>query len=97
MLLAAFIWYTLASLATYVAFWLDKRAAKNGSRRTPEKVLLTMAAVGGFPGALAAMWWGVPRLGGIGGRHKNRKLGFVVLVLLGALAHAVAWGWWVVG
>ena len=41
----------LASLAAFVSFWRDKRAAQGGGRRVSEARLLTLAALGGTPGA----------------------------------------------
>lgn len=46
--------YLVASAVTYVAYALDKSAAKNDQRRTPERTLHLFALVGGWPGALAA-------------------------------------------
>lgn len=57
------------SLATFAAFWADKRAARRGGRRIPERTLLALALVGGTPGAFAAQ----ALL-----RHKTRKYSFRV-------------------
>ena len=46
--------YLLLSLITFVAYWLDKSAAKKGTRRTPENTLHLLALMGGWPGALLA-------------------------------------------
>ncbi len=74
--------YAVMSLVTLAAFALDKARAKLDARRTPEKVLHTLSALGGFPGALAAM---------ILVRHKNRKPGFVALTAIIGLGHVLAW------
>ena len=58
----------LASLAAFVSFWRDKRAAQGGGRRVSEARLLTLAALGGTPGA---------KLGQTLLRHKTRKQPFV--------------------
>jgi uncharacterized membrane protein YsdA (DUF1294 family) len=64
--------YVLAiNLATFAAFWLDKRAAIGRRWRTPERTLLTLAALGGWVGALA----GQHML-----RHKTRKEPFRTLL-----------------
>lgn len=80
------LWYAAASLATFVAFWLDKRLAQGGGRRIRERTLHLSAAIGGWPGALAAMHVL---------RHKNRKAGFVAAQFLIAFAHVASWiGLW---
>lgn len=61
-------WLTLTtSLIAFVMFWLDKRAAIKNQQRTPEKTLFTIAALGGWPGAVV----GQQRF-----RHKTQKLSF---------------------
>jgi uncharacterized membrane protein YsdA (DUF1294 family) len=68
---------TLAMLVinawTVLAFWQDKRCAIIGARRIPERELLTLAAVGGSPGAMLAR-----RMF----RHKTRKEPFSTQLLL---------------
>ena len=53
----------LANLYAFISFWIDKRAARRGDRRTPEHVLLTAALFGGV-----GAWLGQHIL-----RHKTRK------------------------
>ncbi len=55
------------NVVTYVLYWLDKRAAVNGSWRIPESTLLLTGLAGGTPAALMAQ----QRL-----RHKTKKLSF---------------------
>ena len=43
-----------SSLAAYVLYWLDKRAARAGYRRVPERTLHLVGVLGGWPGALLA-------------------------------------------
>lgn len=82
----------LANLHAFLRFWLDKRAAAAGHRRTPETVLLTVALFGGL-----GAWMGQHIL-----RHKTRKepfrteLGYCVLIHLAAVGGIVWWlstGW----
>nr|WP_295768290.1 DUF1294 domain-containing protein [Rhodoferax sp.] len=42
------------SLITFVAYAMDKSAAKRGNWRTPESTLHLLALAGGWPGALCA-------------------------------------------
>lgn len=60
-------YFALASAAAFLAFWRDKNAAGRGGRRVSEARLLTLAALGGTPGAKLAQ--GVLR-------HKTRKQPF---------------------
>lgn len=51
LLLAAYI---VASLITFIAYAMDKSAARSGSQRTSENSLHLFALLGGWPGALIA-------------------------------------------
>ena len=48
-------WFLLWSLVAFVAHGRDKRAARLGRRRTPERTLHLLELIGGWPGALLAM------------------------------------------
>lgn len=50
----AFWAYPALSALTFMAYALDKSAARQGNRRTPEKTLHLLALLGGWPGALVA-------------------------------------------
>jgi len=65
--------YLGLSLITYVAYAMDKSAAKRGRWRTQESTLHVMALAGGWPGALIAQ----RRL-----RHKSRKQSFLLVFWL---------------
>lgn len=75
--------YLAMSLVTFAAFALDKRAARLGRRRTPERTLHTLELLGGWPGAL---------VGAFVIRHKNRKAGYLAVLILIALGHTAVWG-----
>lgn len=77
----------LGNLHAFVRFWLDKRAAGRGDRRTPERVLLGAALFGAF-----GAWLGQHLL-----RHKTRKEPFrtqLVLTILLHLAGVAGTVWW---
>jgi len=87
----AAIYLALLNLLTFVIFGLDKTAAADkvnrGRSRVPERVLLTLAALGGSPGALLAR----PVF-----RHKTRKQPFsawltlIVFVQVAAIVTGLA-------
>jgi uncharacterized membrane protein YsdA (DUF1294 family)/cold shock CspA family protein len=59
--------YSAMSLATFIVYWGDKRAAQRGSWRVAEGTLHALALFGGWPGAL---------LGQELLRHKSAKRSF---------------------
>jgi len=60
-------WMASISLVTFLFYGFDKRRAKNGGSRVPEKVLHGLALVGGSVGGLGGM---------ILFHHKTRKSSF---------------------
>ena len=64
-------WLLTINAATILAFRIDKSRAGTGKRRISERTLLTLAMVGGSPGALFAR----ARF-----RHKTRKQPFSTLL-----------------
>ncbi|PKL69755.1 MAG: DUF1294 domain-containing protein [Methanomicrobiales archaeon HGW-Methanomicrobiales-1] len=71
--------YAILNTGAFLIFANDKRKAKNNAWRTPENLLLVVAALGPF-GAYAAM---------LLFRHKTRKLKFF-LVPVFLIVHVVA-------
>ncbi len=59
--------YLLTSLGCFLAYAIDKSAARRGNWRTPEATLLLLGLVGGWPGGLLAQQWL---------RHKTSKTAF---------------------
>jgi uncharacterized membrane protein YsdA (DUF1294 family) len=74
-------WLLAVNLAAFLAFWRDKDSARRGRRRVPERVLLTLALVGGSLGAVA----GQHLL-----RHKTRKQPFGAWLRLIVFLQAIA-------
>ena len=81
----ALVAYLLISLATYWLYRHDKRQARQGRWRVPEKLLHAAALYGGWPGALIAQL----RL-----RHKTRKLRFLMPFWGIVALHQMFWVYW---
>jgi uncharacterized membrane protein YsdA (DUF1294 family) len=75
------VFLAVINLATFVIFGLDKAAAADKRSRVPERALLTLAALGGSPGALLAR----PVF-----RHKTRKQPFSAWLTLIVFAQVAA-------
>lgn len=76
----------LVNLWTMLRFYDDKQRAIMGKRRIPEADLLTLALIGGTPGAFAARQLF---------RHKTRKQPFSTwLMLIAAIQLGLAIGFW---
>lgn len=78
--------YAGMSLATFLAYGWDKRRARLGGSRVPEKTLHSFELLGGWPGALLGM-----RVF----RHKTQKRSFRRVSLAIILLHLAAWCAWV--
>ncbi len=76
--------YLIASAVAFIAYFLDKSAARNDQRRTQEKTLHIFALVGGWPGALSAQ-----RLL----RHKSKKQSFQIVFWVTVALNCGALGW----
>ena len=76
--------YFAASAVAFVAYALDKSAARNDQWRTQESTLHLFALVGGWPGALAAQ-----RLL----RHKSKKQSFQIVFWAAVILNCGALGW----
>lgn len=74
--------YGAVSLLTLLLYWHDKRQARNGGQRIPEKILHALELAGGWPGALLAQQVF---------RHKTRKVSYQVLFWLIVVLHQVFW------
>ena len=76
--------YVIASLFTFIAYAMDKLAARNGSWRTQESTLHLLSLAGGWPGALIAQ----QKL-----RHKSKKPSFRSLFWLTVCLNGGAFLW----
>lgn len=76
--------YLAASLVAFLAYALDKSAARNGQWRTKESTLHLIGLAGGWPGALAAQ-----RLL----RHKSRKQSFQAVFWATVILNCCALAW----
>lgn len=72
------------SVATYIAYAKDKRAAINGEWRVSEGSLHLMALLCGWPGAVVAQ----QKL-----RHKTRKVSFLAVFWLTVAVNVAAFAW----
>ena len=63
------IYFIVINLFGFFIMWLDKRKAKKGAWRIPEKTLFIVNALGGGIGTIAGMYTF---------RHKTQKLNFVI-------------------
>lgn len=91
--LAPMVPAVLAALCvlTFGVYGADKKAARSGQWRTPEKTLHLLALAGGWPGA-----WAAQRLF----RHKSSKPSFIAVyrATVGLhLAAMLAWVFWLQG
>lgn len=77
--------YLAASLLSFLQYWLDKRSAQRGDRRTPENTLHLLELAGGWPGALLAQ----QTL-----RHKTRKVSYQAVFWLIVAVHQAFWVDW---
>lgn len=77
--------YVGVSVMAFLAYALDKSAAKRGSWRTSESMLHLLGLLGGRPGALLAQQWM---------RHKSSKPSFVAAFWFTVFANMVAFVVW---
>lgn len=72
--------YLIASLTTFLAYALDKAAARREAQRIPESTLHALALAGGWPGALLAQTFL---------RHKSAKTEFLRVFWVTVVANVV--------
>ena len=72
------IYYICVNVIAFILYGLDKKYAREGRWRIPEKTLLGIALIGGAAGA----WIGMQTF-----RHKSKHMSFRMLVPLFAVVH----------
>lgn len=81
-------YHLLLSLLTALCYGFDKWAAQRDWRRVPERRLLLLDLLGGWPGGAAAQWLF---------HHKTRKHSYQQRFLMAAVLHlgalVVCWHW----
>ena len=70
--------YICVNVIAFILYGLDKKYAREGRWRIPEKTLLGIALIGGAAGA----WIGMQTF-----RHKTKHMSFRMLVPLFAVVH----------
>lgn len=78
------IYIVAINLFGFFIMWLDKRKAKKGAWRIPEKTLFIITGLGGGIGTIAGMYTF---------RHKTQKLWFVIGFPLIAILEIIAVIW----
>jgi uncharacterized membrane protein YsdA (DUF1294 family) len=73
-------WYATASVTAFALYGIDKRAAVARQHRIPERTLLLVGLLGGWPGAFVAQRCF---------RHKTRKRVFQLAFWLGAIGNVL--------
>lgn len=81
--MAVYLGMSALTLAWYA---VDKSAARDSRRRTPESTLQSLALLCGWPGALVAQQVL---------RHKNRKVAFQQVFWIAVVINVLALGWFV--
>jgi uncharacterized membrane protein YsdA (DUF1294 family) len=76
--------YLAASATCFVAYAIDKSAARAGRWRTPERTLLLLGLMCGWPGAMLAQQWL---------RHKSIKPAFGARFWATVAINAGAFAW----
>lgn len=84
----AALYVAAISLLTLLLYYIDKSAARRGSRRIQERTLHLAALIGGWPGALAGRHLF---------RHKTRKQPFRTIFWCTVIANIAALIWFFLG
>lgn len=75
--------YALMGTVTFSMFYIDKRAARLGQKRIPELWLMVSSLLFGWIGGILAMKYI---------RHKNRKVSFIIKMVIAVTTNFVVIG-----
>ena len=79
------VWLAVLNTMAFLAFGFDKWRAGRSGRRVSEFALVSLGALGGWPGG----WLGMNRF-----RHKTAKASFRIKYALGFIPFAaIVWTW----
>ena len=81
------IYFITINLIGFFIMWLDKRKAKKGAWRIPEKTLFIITALGGGIGTIAGMYTF---------HHKTQKIQFVIGFPLITILEVITIIWFIV-
>lgn len=76
--------YGVMSITCFAVYAIDKRAARAHAWRTPEKTLLLLGLLCGWPGALLAQQWL---------RHKTAKRSFQRMFWISVVVNMMGFAW----
>jgi uncharacterized membrane protein YsdA (DUF1294 family)/cold shock CspA family protein len=76
--------YLTGSAVAFLAYWIDKSAARNDQWRIPEKTLHLFSLIGGWPGAAVAQR---------ALRHKSSKTSFQIAFWTTVILNCSAFAW----
>lgn len=71
------LYFFLVNLISLFLFGLDKKRARSGAWRIPERTLFLWAIIGGAPGGWLGMYLFHHKI-----RHRKFQLGFPLIILL---------------
>ncbi|MEK3731980.1 MULTISPECIES: DUF1294 domain-containing protein [Paenibacillus] len=84
---ALIVWFIFINTVTYLVMSEDKRRARMGRERMPERTLFLLAAIGGALGTWIAMYRKRHKT-----RHLSFKIGVPLLLFLNAVLYGYFWG-----
>lgn len=84
---ALIVWFVFINTVTYLVMSEDKRRARLGRERVPERTLFLLAAIGGALGTWIAMYRKRHKT-----RHLSFKIGVPLLLFLNAVLYGYFWG-----
>jgi uncharacterized membrane protein YsdA (DUF1294 family) len=84
---ALIVWFIFINAVAYLVMSEDKRRARLGRDRVPEKTLFLLAAIGGALGVWIAMYRKRHKT-----RHLSFKIGVPLLLIVNVALYTYFWG-----